>query len=320
VNNNIDKIASHPVQTSFWGEFRKEWGNEVVYTKYGLVTLHKVPFSNLKVAIFEKGPTPTKAMVVYLKELAKEKKIIFIKLEPNSSKIKLGEVQFKKILQLLQKNGAVRGKTLFTPTTFWLNLTLSEEEILKSFKGKTRYNVRLAQKKGVEVVEDNSDKAFDNYLKLTRQTVKRQGFYAHNELYHRLMWKHMRKAGIAHLLVAKHGKDILTTWIIFHWRDYIYYPYGAWSGIKQNLQPNSLMMWEAIKLGKKLGASTFDLWGREEGKGFTKFKEGFNPQVVEFIGSWDLVIDKPAYLLYRFIDTLRWIILRTKSRFAKSSF
>ena len=57
---------------------------------------------------------------------------------------------------------------------------------MKSFSSKTRYNIRLAGKKGVTVKEDNSDKAFERYLELTSETVSRQGFYAHTEKYHRL--------------------------------------------------------------------------------------------------------------------------------------
>ena len=76
---------------------------------------------------------------------------------------------------------------------------------------------------------------------------------------------------------------------------------------------NNLMMWEAIRYGKKLGLKTFDLWGREPGKGFTKFKEGYNPKVVEFLGTWDLVIDKSKYNLYRAAENIRWIALRTKA-------
>ena len=78
-------------------------------------------------------------------------------------------------------------------------------------------------------------------------------------------------------------------------------------------------MWEAIRFGKSLGLKTFDLWGREEGKGFTKFKEGYNPKVVEFLGSWDL-ITSPLYWPYRFAEFLRWTVLRLKSKFTKPSF
>ena len=60
---------------------------------------------------------------------------------------------------------------------------------------------------------------------------------------------------------------------------------------------------------------TFDLWGREEGKGFTRFKEGFNPKVVEFLGTWDLVINPTIYKIYRFAEKIRWSLLRLRTKF-----
>ena len=227
---------------------------------------------------------------------------------------------------MLKKNGAVPGRRLFTPTTFWIDLTPSEEELLKSFHSKTRYNIRLAQKNGVEVKENNSDKAFEKYISLTRETAQRQKFYAHSEKYHRLMWtvlhKEMVKEGkapIARLLTATYKKEIITTWILFVWHDFLYYPYGASTDKYKNVMANNLIMWEAIRLGQSLGLKTFDLWGREEGKGFTKFKEGYNPQVIEFLGTWDLITN-PLYYPYRLSEYLRWIILRAKSKIIKPTF
>ena len=133
------------------------------------------------------------------------------------------------------------------------------------------------------------------------------------------MWKHLRKADIAHLLAAKYKKTIMTTWILFKSKEALYYPYGASTFDNKNLQANSAMMWEAIKFGKKHKLKYFDLWGREEGKGFTKFKEGFNPEVVEFLGTWDL-ITSPWYWPYRAAEFVRWRILRLKTKFAKPRF
>jgi lipid II:glycine glycyltransferase (peptidoglycan interpeptide bridge formation enzyme) len=256
-------------------------------------------------------------MLADLKRLAKEKNLIFIKLEPNY--VARNEAEKKQIITLLKSEGCTPGKRLFTPTTFYIDLTKSEEELLKGFHSKTRYNIRLAQKNGVRVVEDNSQKAFTKYLALTRETVERQGFYAHTESYHRLMWKHLAPAAITHLLTAVYKGKIITTWIVFVWKDFLYYPYGASTEQHKNVMANNLMMWEAIRFGKSLGLKTFDLWGREEGKGFTRFKEGYNPKVVEFLGSWDLVVS-PFYWLYRFAEFLRWAFLRLKSRFIKPSF
>ena len=220
---------------------------------------------------------------------------------------------------------------MFTPTTFQIDLTKSEEELLKSFHSKTRYNIRLAERKGVTVEEDNSDKAFEKYLDLMRRTVVHQGFYAHSEKYHRLMWKTLHPK-VARLLVAKHGgnppsheasegrKRIITTWILFVWKDTLYYPYGARDEGHNSLMANNLMMWEAIRYGQRLKLKRFDLWGREPGKGFTKFKEGYNPEVIETLGTWDLVINKPLYYLYRGVDMGRWMVLRGKSRFVAPRF
>lgn len=307
----LNNIATHPLQTSYWAEFRQAWGNEVVKTKYGVITLHKVPFTNYKVGMFIKGAKPTKEMLTYLSEFGFQNNLIFIKMEPN-----VGTQPH--LVNLMERSGAVPGKTLFTPTTFWLNLKPSEDELLKSFHPKTRYNIRLAQKNQVTVREDSTDEAFNKYLDLTRETINRQGFFAHTEKYHRLMWNILKKAGIAHLMTATYQNEIITTWILFIWKDFLYYPYGASTEKYKNVMANNLMMWESIKFGKRKKLSTFDLWGREEGKGFTKFKEGYNPQVIKFLGTWDLVINKPLYYIYRLAEKIRWPMLKISAKLGLS--
>ncbi|MBN1169132.1 peptidoglycan bridge formation glycyltransferase FemA/FemB family protein [Candidatus Woesebacteria bacterium] len=338
----LNGIATHPLQSSYWADFRKDWGNEILETEYGIITIHKIPLTKYKIGMFIRGPEPTKKMLSDLKKIAKENNLIFIKLEPNlvvsSWQLVNGKKEEKKTKQsrrklekFLRDNGCVAGKTLFTPSSFQIDLTKSEEELLKSFHHKTRYNIRYAKRKGIKVVENNSDKAFKKYLELTRKTVERQGFFAHNENYHRLMWQHLHQTPntknqklsepgdhpsrrpIAHLLTAKYKGKIITTWILFVWKDMLYYPYGASSMEHKNVQANSLMMWEAIRFGKKLELKRFDLWGREPGKGFTKFKEGFNPKVVEYLGTWDLIVNKPLYYFFRIADSVRWSLLRTKA-------
>ncbi len=331
---NFNKTSLHPLQSWEWGEFRKEWGNKVVRFPFGQIIFSKIPLTKLKIGTFIKGPKPTQKMIQTLKRLGKKENALFIKLEPNvivNSKFKFQDLKLqtrneRRIIKLLEDNHFVKGKTLFTPTSFWIDLTKSEEELMQNFSSKTRYNIRLAQRHEVKITEDNSDLAFEKYLELTRETVKRQSFYAHTEKYHRLMWKHLHKIPIsksqepiARLLTAKYKGEVITTWIVFVWKDFLYYPYGASSYKYKNVMANNLMMWEAIRFGKKLGLKTFDLWGREEGKGFTKFKEGYNPQIVEFLGSWDL-ITSPYYKLYKIVESLRWQILRTKNKFIKPKF
>ena len=314
--NSFNKNANHPLQTWEWGEFRKEWGNEVVRFPFGQITVHKIPFTRLKIGIFEKGPKPEKEQLKTLKKYATKNNLFFIKLEPNF--IAENEKQRKEIIKLLKKEGCLKGKRLFTPQTFWIDLKKPEDELLKSFSSKTRYNIKLSERKEVKVKEDNSNKAFIKYLELTFQTAKRQRFYAHTEKYHKLMWKHLKPSKVAHLIIATYKKEILTAWILFTWKDFLYYPYGASSDKYRNLMANNLIMWEAIKFGKKLNLKTFDLWGKEEGKGFTKFKEGYNPEVVEFLGTWDLVINKPIYYTYRFLENIRWFFLKKLSFIRKN--
>jgi lipid II:glycine glycyltransferase (peptidoglycan interpeptide bridge formation enzyme) len=325
----LNKVALHPLQSWDWGEFRQKAGNKVV--RLGVFKLDKlvesiqvifslIPHTNFKIGTVLKGPIPTKEILHALKKLGKEENAIFIKLEPASPKFSLTPVQLDSFVKSVQSFGCIPGKHFFTPTTFYIDLTKSEEELLKSFSGKTRYNIRVAQKHGVKVEIDDSEKAFEKYLELTRETVQRQGFFAHSEKYHRLMWTILNREKtentekpIAHLFVAKYKGEIITTWILFSWHDFLYYPYGASTEKYKEVMANNLMVWEAIKFGKKLGLTTFDLWGREPGKGFTRFKEGYNPQVVEFLGSWDLVTS-PLYWPYRVAEFLRWVITRLAVR------
>lgn len=82
------------------------------------------------------------------------------------------------------------------------------------------------------------------------------------------------------------------------------------------------LFWTAIKWGKKLGCTNFDMWGtpgpnpspKDPWYGFHHFKEGFGPKLVEYIGTFDLVIEPRWYQLYTLIDILRWKLLRLKSK------
>lgn len=310
-------VTSHPIQSWEWGEFRKRTGNEIVQLTCGQLTLHKIPGTSYKIGMFLKGEAPTKKMLGDLKEFGKKENLIFIKMEPNVAVATSNKEEVisnkEKLIQLLKDHGARKGRPFFTKSTFIIDLTKSEEELLAAMHPKTRYNIRLAQKHGVVVAEDNSKKAFETYLRLTDETTKRQGFYAHTEGYHQLMWKTLHPKGIARLLTAKYKNKILITWIVFVWKDTLYYPYGASSDEHREVMASYAMMWEAIRFGKKLGLKKFDLWGREEGKGFTKFKEGFAPQVVEFLGTWDLVINPTLYPVYRVAEEIRWKLLKAKA-------
>ncbi len=313
--NIFNKLATHPLQSWEWGEFRKSQGVKIVRFSTYQISFHQLPFLNFTVGYLPKSPFPNKEDLEMLKEIGRQNKSIFIKIEPNIERQSFKDAE-------LQSLGLTKGKPLFTKHTSVIDLTRSEEEIFNSFKSKTRYNIRLAEKHGVKVQEDNSERAFETYLKLLFETTARQGFYAHNKDYHWQQWKILQPAGISHLLTATYKGKILSAFLLFIFNDTLYYPYGASTREYKELMAPTLLMWKAIKFGKVHGCKLFDLWGDTEPNpppnhpyyGFHRFKEGFSPKLVEFIGTYDLVINSTLYKIYQVIDKLRWKILHLKAK------
>ena len=324
----FNKFATHPLQSFEWGEFRNKTGVTVVRKGYFenkkliyafQVTIHKIPHTPWAIGYLPKGTMPNNIVVDELKNVAKHNNCIFIQIEPNifqSDKTKH---------DLLALGFSPSAHPLFTKYSFQLDLTKSEDELLKNMSQKTRYNIRVAQKHGVTVNEESSDAAFTSYLQLTEETITRQKFFAHTKKYHTLMWetlKNLKKYDQnklqAHLFIASLNQQPLTAWIIFIFHDMIYYPYGASSSQHRDAMSSNLMMWNVIKYGKKLGLKIFDMWGslgpnpdtKDPWFGFNRFKQGYGPQLVEFIGSYDLITNQVAYQLYKLVDKLRWTLLR----------
>jgi lipid II:glycine glycyltransferase (peptidoglycan interpeptide bridge formation enzyme) len=317
-------LVSHPLQSFEWGEFRKKTGVTIIRTETFQFSIHTIPYTPFTIGYFPKGEMPTKETIEKLRKIGKENKCIFIQLEPNV-------VGAPNITTQMKNFGLVHAAhPLFTKFTFMLDMAQSEEDLLKNMHQKTRYNIRVAEKHGVSIIEDNSDEAFEEYLKLTQETTKRQGFFAHTEKYHRLMWETLRSNQdklsnntlTAHLFLAKYKNETLAAWIVFVFKDTLYYPYGSSSSKFRETMASNLMMWEVIKFGKKLGLKNFDMWGAlssEPSKndpwyGFHRFKEGYGPKLVEFVGSYDLVLSRPLYEVYKLADKARWTLLKLSRR------
>jgi len=311
-------MNGHPLQTPAWGDFRKAMGIDVVLLHDWQLTFHKIPQTPWTIGYFPKGPKPTQKMIGELRTLGKQKNAIFIQLEPNVTNN----------LQSAIYDLHPSYHPLFTKYTFILDLTKSESELLAAMHPKTRYNIRVAQKHNVVIREDNSPAAFNAYLRLTEETTSRQGFYAHNKTYHKTMWEIMHKAGIAHLFTATFDGEVLSAWIVFVSGDTVYYPYGSSSRNHREVMAPTLLLWEIATWAKQKGLKYFDLWGamgpdpdiHDPWYGFHRFKQGFNPRLVEFAGSFDLVIKPLLYRLYTFTDTLRWFLLHIRKKFQVLSY
>lgn len=330
LSSEFNLSVNHPLQTFEWGEFRKKTGIEVIRraiknksileNSYQF-TVHKTPGFPFKIGYLPRGGLPNNKIINDLKVLGKNYKINYIQFEPNEL-----NKQSSKINSELRQSF----HPLITRYTFILDLTKTEDELLKNMHQKTRYNIRLSDKKGVKVEIDNSGKAFQKYLKLTHETTQRQKFYAHDKNYHKLMWetigvkekeKYNPNKLQAHLLKATYNNKILVTYILFTFKDKLYYPYGASSSEYREVMASHATMWGAIKFGKSLNLKKFDMWGAanvadpkkdDPYYGFHRFKQGFGADLTEFVGSYDLVINPLNYRLLSIADKIRWAYLRAR--------
>lgn len=328
-----DSVVSHPLQSYAWGEFRRLTGTQVervgVFDQGKLVnafslTFHPVPHTSYTVGYYPKGKMPDEQSLKLLEDLGHKYNALYIKLEPNIAATVGTPNEFETVKSFLRDHHCIPGKALFTPYTFQLDLRPTEEELLANMHQKTRYNINLAERKGVQIIEDTSVAGLQEYLKLMAETTKRQGFYAHSDEYYTKMFETMSAGGMLHIFKAVMEGQTLSVWIIFVFNGKLYYPYGASSREHREVMANNLLAWKVIQFGKKAGCETFDMWGslgpnpdqKDPWYGFHKFKEGYGGKLVEFVGSYDLVINPQLYPIFQFIDKLRWKFLRLKSRFA----
>ena len=350
----FDSLVSHPIQSWIWGDFKENMGAvperigffEDGKLKSGIqIIFSKIPKTNYTVGIASKTLMPEFEHIEALKEAAKKHRAVFIKVEPDvfspvqkdksledassetasleaaPSEAGFLEEPIEDKKKFLLKNGAKNGKPFFEKYNFILDIDRTEEELLSSFHSKTRYNIRLAEKKGVSIIDKSTEEGMEDYIRLMEETTKRQGFFNHNGEYFRRMFK-IFPTDTLRIFEAVYKEEVLTAWILFKFNGKLYYPYGASGNNHRELMPNNLIMWKAIQYGKELNCSVFDLWGclgpnpdtTDSWYGFHKFKAGYNPELVEYIGTFDFVYKPFMYKLFNLADKIRWIILKNKKR------
>ena len=218
------------------------------------------------------------------------------------------------------------------PDTVLLSLLESEEKILSEMKSKWRYNIRLAAKKGVEVKsysakEADFSKAFEEFFKLFMQTSERDGVQFHQKNYYLDLLNSSAEnpnAPVVKLYLATHESDVLAGIITLFCKKEAVYLYGASGNIKRNFMPAYLLQWNAICDAKKFGCPIYDFYGcpPEENKnhpmhGLFLFKTGFGGKLTHRPGSFDVVLKKNWYTLYRTAEKLRaWFYKNLKKKLA----
>ncbi len=302
---------AHVLQTAAWGELKAAFGWQVerlIVGETGAQVLFRPLPLGFSVAYIPKGPVGERAGWAALwpkvDALCRRYRAVFLKVEPD-------------LWEETDPQGAVPPPG-FRPSphaiqprrTLVVSLEGSEEEILARMKQKTRYNIRLAARKGVTVrLWDD----LEGFYRLMRETGERDGFGVHSLAYYRRAYQAFHPRGEAALLVAEFQGEPLAALMVFARGRRAWYFYGASTGKHRNKMPTYLLQWEAMRWAKARGCTEYDLWGvpdadretleaqftqRRDGLwGVYRFKRGFGG-VLRRAPVWDRVYHPWLYRLY----------------------
>lgn len=306
------------LQSFAWGKFQAAVGRPVfrfaLRGEGGLLALaqaveHRMP-GNFKYWYVPRGPVLAsglegeRAMEIlrrFLGELgarAKTRGVIFLRFDPAFPSEQGGlweKLGLKKI------SGSVQPQD-----TLLLDLTKSKEELLAEMKQKTRYNLRLSEKKGVEVAVSGFDeKGLEEFWRLTEETSARDGIVSHPESYYRRMLEILAGNGLeCRLYRARFDEKTIAANLVLFCGDYAVYLHGASSNAYRNLMAPYLLQWRQIEDAKAAGCRTYDFWGitranlNPKWAGITRFKQGFGGQERSYVGAYDLPVKRALYALY----------------------
>jgi len=236
----------------------------------------------------------------------RKEKALFLRIDP--------EIPFQDAyLNFLKKLGFRKSKKEPQPQrTIFLDLKKSPEELLKNMKSKTRYNIRLAQRKGIRIKEIKDETGIDIFYRLMLETSKRDKFYAHPKSHYQNLIKILGPKGLAEILVAEYNNQPLAANIVSFFNQKSTYLHGASSNIYRNLMPTYLLQWFAILKAQKRNCLIYDFGGiaAEDEKnhswaGITRFKKGFGGEEKRFIGAWDLPYCFFKYQIFSNLNNLR---------------
>jgi len=312
-------------QSLEWAKVKESWKNEVVLAEdeNGKITgsvsvlIRKIPiFGNLMYS--SRGPVcdihnefVVRELTKGLKELAKKEKAFVLKMEPD---IKSDDIEFRKLAEDVGfkiKDDAKNFAEEIQPRyVFRLDLKdKTEDQIFENLHQKTRYNIRLAIKKGVEIKDGTRDD-LKEFHKIMIETGARDGFVIRplsyfEKMYDELAPEHMR------LLMAYHDGQPIAGIILIMYGNKTWYLYGASSNSHRNLMPNYLLQWEGIKSAIKAGHDMYDFRGvsgvvdeNHPQYGLYRFKKGFGAEFTEFIGELYIPFKPLTYKMYKISEKL----------------
>lgn len=306
---------AHLLQGAPWGELKADFGWEAVRLVAGQagaqILFRRLPLG-YTLAYIPKGPLGEEVDDLWpeIDELCRARKAVFLKVELDRWEGDGGE-------ELLP--GFVPSRHAIQPRrTVVVDLQGSEDEILARMKQKTRYNIRLAGKKGVVVRTSDDLEVFSEMVQVTGQ---RDGFGVHNLAYYRRAYDLFQPMGTCELLQAEYEGQPLAALMVFAQGQRAWYLYGASNNLERNRMPTYLLQWQAMSWARDRGCTEYDLWGvpdqdeevleaefmdRSDGLwGVYRFKRGFGGQVRRSDKSWDRIYKPGFYQLYQWYMRIR---------------
>lgn len=262
-----------------------------------------------------------------LERLARREGAIFLKLDPDvvlgtgvpGTQAEITEPDGEAVrVELLRRGWRFSEEQIQFKNTVLLDVSIPEEEMLARMKQKTRYNLRLAAKKGV-TVRPGTPADWPMLYKMYAETSARDGFVIREEGYYQTVWSLFQARTLygrdvetpkldiplAEPLIAAVGGEPVAAVFLFAFAGRAYYVYGMSREAHREKMPNYLLQWEAMKWAQARGCRVYDLWGApdvfdesDSMWGVFRFKEGLGGQVIRTLGAWDFVPNRLWYGMY----------------------
>lgn len=314
-------VQSHPkgnfAQSYLWGKQKPMWqwdaiavrGEDGAIRGSLAVMTRKVPGIGRTLMYGCRGPVcdlddreTFSQLLDGAKALAKKYKSYVIKIDPD---VPSSNTAFSSMLQSFgfrAKEGGKNFEAIQPRYVFRLNVEgKTEEELLANFHQKWRYNIRLAERKGV-TVRICGKEMVPAFSELMLTTGVRDGFVTRPPEYFANMLDNLGEH--ARLYMAFHEGQPIAGTLAIHYGDKVWYLYGASSNEHRNLMPNYLLQWSMIQWAVETGCNVYDFRGvsgdiSEDNPlyGLYKFKKGFGGDFTEFVGEYDLVLKRTAWLI-----------------------
>jgi len=270
-----------------------------------------------------------------LQSFAKKQGAIFLKMDPDvvlgtgvpQSEEDVIENSGQAVISELKRRGwEYASDQIQFKNTVLIDLNPTEEELLARMKPKTRYNVRLAEKKGISLRVGALDDLSSLY-KMYAETSVRDGFVIRDEGYYKTVWQTFMstpqspisspQSPFAEPLIAEVDNEPVAAIFVFYFAGRAYYVYGMSRDAHREKMPTYLLQWEALKRAKSKGCTVYDLWGApdvfdesDSMWGVYRFKEGLGGKVLRTLGAWDFAPSPLWYKMYseiipRVLDVMR---------------